>query len=453
MKKYDILVIGSGSGLDIVSKALQQNLKVALVDKGPLGGTCLNLGCIPSKMLIYPADRVQEIRQAEKLGVKGSVEKIDFKKIMKRMHKVVREGRQHIRKGIESSKGLDFYEGEGRFVNEETIEVNNKKIQSKKIVIAAGSRPLIPPIDGLDKVDYLTNESVLKLKKPPKSIVIIGGGYIAAEYGHFLESMGAKVTILQRADRIVNHEDEEISLALQKELSKRIKIHTGIEAAGIKKSSGSIRVVAKARGNGKKKEFIAERVMIATGRKSNADLLGVEKAGIKTDNRGFIKVNNYFETNKKNIWAFGDIIGRQMFKHVANREARIVANNIFSKDKKKMDYSAVPHAIFSYPQAAGVGMTEEEAKKSNKDFKIGRASYSDAAKGEAMAEKAGFAKAIVGNNNQILGFHIIGPYAPILIQEVTDAMATGQGMKAIAKGMHIHPALPELILSALANRK
>lgn len=451
MKEYDVIVVGSGSGVSIVDAALSHGLKVALVDKGPLGGTCLNLGCIPSKMLIYPADMIAEIQEAKKLGIHAEITSIDFNSIMKRMRGAVQEGQSHIRMGIKNTRDLDFYEGEGHFVEDYIIEIKGEKIKGRRIFIASGARPLIPPIEGIDKIEYLTNENVLELEKRPESIIIIGGGYIAAEYGHFFTSMGTAVTVLQRGDKLVPNEEPEISDLLKKEMEKRMKIYTSTEALEVKKNGNDHTVIGKDKNTGEEKEFTAEKIMIAAGRKSNADLLKVESTGVETDERDFIKVNDYLETSKENIWALGDAIGKHMFRHVANREAVLAWYNSIHEKKVRMDYRATPYAVFSHPQIASVGLTEEQARK-DYDILVGKAKYSDVAKGIAMMEEEGFAKATVEKNSgRILGFHIIGPYAPILIQEVINTMANKGNIQSIANGMHIHPALTELILTTLGN--
>jgi dihydrolipoamide dehydrogenase len=451
MKKYDVIVIGSGSGGIILDEAYRAGLKVAYVDRGPLGGTCLNVGCIPSKMLIYPADRIMEIRESHKLGITAKIESIDFQAIMQRMRKPIDESLSHMRAGLQHAEDLDFYEAEGHFINKYTLEVEGEKLQGKKFFIVAGARPAIPHIKGIEDIDYLTNETLLQLAELPKSFVVIGGGYIAAEYSHFLEAMGSKITMLQRAPRLVPNLEPEISLTLYNALSRRMKIHLNTGAIEVKRGKQGDIVVAKNKVTGEEQEFTAEKILVATGRRSNADVLRVEKTGVKTDERGFIVVNEYLETNMKNIWALGDVIGRYMFKHVANREAQIAWNNAISTEKMKMEYHAVPYAVFSYPQIAGVGLTQAEAKQ-NHDILVGTARYSDVAKGEAMVEEEGFAKAIIEKDTyRVLGFHIIGPYAPILIQEVTDIMAVGGNMWTLAQGMHIHPALTELITSTLGN--
>jgi dihydrolipoamide dehydrogenase len=452
LKEYDVIVIGSGSGGEIVDSALSHGFNVAWVDKGPLGGTCLNVGCIPSKMVIYPADRVVEIQEAEKLGIKAEIKDIDFSAIMKHMREPIRESHEHMRKGLEmSTENFRYYEGIGHFVSDYTLEIKGEHIKGKYIFIGSGARPLIPQIKGVENIDFLTNETVFDLTEKPLSIIIAGGGYIAVEFAHFFAAMGTKVTVIQRSSRLIKNSEPEISELLNKEMGKRMTVFLDSELIEVKKDGKYISAIAKDKKTGKEVLINAEKILFATGRISNADLLKVENTGVKVDERGYIKVNEYLETSKKNIWAFGDAIGKYMFKHVANEEALVAWNNAFHDHKTPMDYSAVPYAVFTYPQIASVGLTEEEAKK-NHQILIGKAKYSDVSKGEAMVELNGFTKAIVDKENgKILGFHIIGPYAPILIQEVINAMALGGQIGFIGQGMHIHPTLPELILRTLGN--
>ena len=453
MKEYDVIVIGSGCGLSIIDDALAYGLSVALVDKGPLGGTCANLGCIPSKMLIFAASRIAEIREARKLGIEAEVRNIDFNFIMERMRKFIRENQEHMKQGLSHVENLGFYEGEGHFVDDYTIEVNGEKIKGDKIFIASGSRPLIPPIRGLDSVDFLTNESLLQLKQRPQSLIIIGGGYIAVEYGHFFAATGTKVTMLEMADRLVLAEEPEIADVLKKELSRRMDVYTNVRAEEVKKNGSGITVIATDAKSTEGKEFTAQSILVAVGRRSNADLLKLENTGVELDKRGFIKVDEYLETAKKNIFAVGDANGQQMFTHVANVEASLVAANAIHGSKINMDYRATPHAVYSHPQIASVGMTEEAARTAHKVL-VGKAQYSDVAQGEAMMEENSFAKAVLeAGTGKILGFHIIGPYAPILIQEVINAMAPSGGIDQIQTSMHIHPAITELIPALLSSLK
>jgi mycothione reductase len=454
-KTYDLIVVGSGSGATVADSALYHGWSVAWIDQGPLGGTCLNVGCIPSKVLIFPADRIVEIQEAGKLGVEATVDGIDFGAIMARMHEIVSHSQTEMRQGIEQSENLDFYETRAHFVEsdgeEYELQVGDQRIGSRRVVLASGARPLIPPIEGLDGVDYLTNESVLGLNEQPESLVIVGGGYISVEYAHFFAAMGTRVTILQRNGRLVPEEEPEISELLESKLARRLDVFTHTEVVEVRQEEDSVAVVGRDTRDGETRTVTAQRVMIAAGRRSNADLLRVEDAGIETDEWGYVKVDEYLQTNADGVWALGDATGGSMFKHVANREASLLWHNLAHGHKAPMDYSAVPHAVFSHPQIASVGLTEAQARKEF-DILVGRAKYSDVAKGEAMMENDGFAKAVVEQDSgKILGFHIIGPYAPILIQEVVNAMAGDGTIDYVGQAMHIHPALPELVVSALYN--
>ena len=452
MKEYDVIVIGSGSGMIIVNQALSHGAKVALIDKGPrLGGTCLNYGCIPSKMLIHVADRVMEIEKAQELGVAAKLDSIDFSAIMGRMRKSRDEGEKEVSEGIRHLDGLDLFESEAHFVDDYTLEVGGERIKGDRIFLASGSRPFVPPIRGLETVPFLTNESVLELKQKPESIVIIGGGYVGAEYAHFFAAMGTKVVVIEMADRLVLSEEPEMAELLLRKLRKRMTISLNAKVVEVRNEGNGIKVAAEDAASGKQKEFVGNKVMVAIGRRSNADLLKVENTGVEVDKRGFIKVNEYFQTSKKNIFAVGDANGQQMFTHAANREAALAIDNVLHDGKATIHRNSVPHAVYSYPPIASVGLAEQAAKE-NHEVVVGRTRYYGVAKGEAMMEREGFAKAIVDEDSErILGFHIIGPYAPMLIQEVVNAMTSGGQVNEIYEGIHIHPALSELIPMTLSE--
>jgi len=453
MKNYDIIVIGAGAGLEIVFKALSAGLKVALLDKGNVGGTCLNVGCVPSKMLIYPADRIREIVEAKKLGIHVRMDYIDFRSIMERMKKAVKSGVNSISKEIRNSKHLDFYNAEAHFVGEYVLEMKNERIRGEKLFIVSGARPIIPPIKGLDKIEYLTNEKVLELKRRPESLIIIGGGYIAAEYGHFFSAMGTKVVIVGKNKRLIPNEEPEISDLAKKELGKHMGIYTGTEVFEVRRRRKGYAVLVKKINTGEQKEIMAEKVMVAVGRESNADLLKVQNTGVETTEAHYVKVNGYLQTTKKNIWALGDSLGKQMFTHAASEEAELAWHNATQKRKRKMNFRIVPHAVFTRPQIASVGLTEKQAKK-DYEIRVGKAKYSNTVKGGAMLEEEGFAKAIVEKGTQrILGFHIIGPEAMTLIQEVVNVMANGGSIESITRSMHIFPALSQLIPDTFSNLK
>jgi dihydrolipoamide dehydrogenase len=452
MEEFDVLVVGSGSGMLIASAAVDQGYKVALVEHGKMGGTCINVGCVPSKMLIYPADLIANIGDAGKIGIDAAVNNVDFQTILNRMHALVTHDTSHQAAAVEATSEMTWFKQTGEFISDYTMQVGSHTIKAKTIFICSGARTLIPPIKGIERVDYLTSDTVLELKSQPKSVIIVGGGYIGMEYGHFFSSIGTKTVIVQREDRVLPAEEPEISDLLLSELGKHAEIYTNYDAVEVKQEGTQKIIVAKNRVDGTQKTFTADALMVATGRISNADLLKPEKTGVKLDSRGFIVVNEFLETSKKHIFAFGDAIGKEMFKHAANYEAGIVWHNSLHDHKVPMDFSATPHGVFTHPQVAAVGLKEAEAKQKHKIL-VGRALYRDTAMGAAMGNPAGFVKVIVEQQTgKILGAHIIGPEAAVLIQEITNAMATGNGdYGPIARGMHIHPALNEVVQNAFGS--
>ncbi len=452
MKKYDVVILGAGCGQVIMEEAESRNKSIALVEREWLGGTCLNLGCIPSKQLIAPADIIAEVERAKRLGVEMSVTSIDFLRIMQRMRTDRDETQKHLRHEMHGSETVAFYDGEGRFTSPKTVEVNGEEFEGDLVFVAAGARPFVPPIEGLDGVDYLTNESVLELEGLPQSLIIVGGGYIAVEYAHFFAAMGSNVTIIEMDDRLVTGEEPEISKRLQEELGKRMRVVTGMRVTAMSQQKGRVEVTARSTGGESEHSYRAERVLVALGRVPNTDILRVDKAGIRTTDDGFIVVDEYMRTNQEGVYAVGDINGTQMFRHVANVEALVAAANAFDGAGIAMDYSAAPHAVYSNPQIAAVGMTEAQARERGYKVTTTITPYSSVAKGEAIAEEAGFTKAVVDiESERILGFHIIGPHAPILIQEVVNAIKSGGHVNEILQSMHIHPAMTELIPDSFAT--
>lgn len=453
MERFDVLVIGTGSGMLIASIALESGLRTAVVDFGPMGGTCTNRGCIPSKMLIYPSDVATLIREAAKLGVNAQVNSMDFGNIMSRMQHLVSEDSGNQARAVEATPNMKWFKGVGEFVGDYTLKVGNETVTAERIFIVSGSRVKIPNLKGLDVVPYLTSDTVLELQSPPKSVIILGGGYVGVEYAHFFSGIGTKTTLIQRPIKLLKSEEPEVSDLLKVEMQKRIDIFTGYEAEEVKQAGNEKIVIAKNLADGSQREFRAEALMVATGRQPNSDLLKPERTGVKLDELGYVKVNEYLETGKKNIWAFGDVIGKYMFKHVANYEAGIAWHNSVHDHKAAVDYSAAPHAVFSEPQVASVGLKEAEAKQQGHRIIVGTALYRDTAMGAAMGFPDGFVKVIVEQETgKILGAHIIGAEASILIQEVINAMNTADRSYApIIRSMHIHPAMPEVVQNAFEN--
>jgi len=493
METYDLVVIGSGAGLSVLNVGLQAGMKCALVEDTKLGGTCLTRGCIPSKVLVHPADLIREAQHARKVGVHFNIEKIDWDLISKRMWSQIDESKQ-MEEGLSQVPNLKMYRGVGEFIGEYEMEVRSLdgkeslgSFKGEKFVITSGSRTIIPPIEGLEEVGYVTSKSFFgdKFPKQPwKSLIIIGGGVIAAEFAHIFSAMGTEVTIVEMLPRLITSEEPEISKILEQNFKKHMTIyvnHKAIKAKGKKKNKI---IIAQNMKNGKEIEISAEEILIATGRRSNADRLKVKKTGIETDEMGWIKTNQYLETNKKNIWCFGDANGLYQFRHKANYEAEICTNNIFGPEdqKKSVDYSAVPWAIFTYPQIGHVGMTQAEAIEKGHEIFVAKKNYSSVAKGFAMGfsaddEDDGFAKLIVDKSYRLLGAHVVGPNAAILVQPFVYLMNSGftcslpepqseinipkleracpeaGSFMPIYNSMVIHPSLNEVTGWAIGNLK
>ena len=453
MEQFDVIVVGSGSGMLVASVAVEQGVKVALVEQGKMGGTCINVGCVPSKMLIYPADILATIQTADQLGVHATVNSVDFNNIMTRMHTLVNHDSGHQALAVKATPNLTWFQEKGEFISEYTMQVGTHTITAKVIFIVSGTNTATPSVKGIENIGYLTSDSVLELQSPPKSILIVGGGYVGVEYSHFFSAIGTKTTIIQRPFRLVPEEEPEVSDLLKNIMEKRIEIFTGYEALETRQEKNLKVLVTRSRQDGSLREFSAEELMVATGRISNAKSLRLEKTGVKLDERGFIVVNEYLETSMKGIFAFGDAIGKEMFKHVANYEAGIAWHNSIHDHKVRVNLLVAPHAVFTHPQIASVGLKEEEAKQQKLEILVGKAFYRDTAMGAALGFPEGFIKVIVEQETgKILGAHIIGPEASVLIQEIVNAMVIGKGdFSPIAQGMHIHPALNEVVQNAFSD--
>ena len=355
MKKYDLIVVGSGVGLTILSQAINQGMECALIEQSKFGGTCLTKGCIPSKVLVYPADKIREAEEAKIIGLTFNPPTIDWNEIGKRMWSQIDESNQ-IDTGLSQAPNLTIYRGTGFFTGKKNMKVKlndtgkySEEFTAEKIILASGGRTAIPPIKYIDKLDYITSETFFGAKfpkKPWKSLIIVGGGIIAAEFAHIFSSMGTKVTIIEMLPRLVSTEEPEISDTLKNEFSNYMTVLTNTLAveAIIKNGQNEQKgMLVKNRTTNGTQEIFAEEILIATGRISNADILQVEKSGIETTKSGWIKTNPYLETNVEGIWAIGDANGQFQFRHKANHDAEVCTRNLFGHgEKKKVDYSAVP---------------------------------------------------------------------------------------------------------------
>lgn len=469
MQKFDLIVIGGGSGLDVATSAAQHGLAVAVVEKDRMGGTCLNRGCIPSKLLIHSADIIETIKQAAKFGIVISGYTVEFQKIIQRVNDFTDHESDEIRNAFEGVKNPKLFSKECKFIRPKTIKLidnpndndNEQNILAgEKILIAAGTRPRIPSIAGLEETDYITSDQALRLKYQPATLTIIGGGYVACEMAHFFGALGTKINIIQIEDVLLPNEDEDISQNFTQFFSKKYNVFLGYETEYVSKinDNGSKKFYVQAKKKSESLELVSDQLLIAAGRMPNSDTLNLDKTGVEVDDKGNIKTDMYLETNINGIFALGDVVGRYLFKHSANHEAKYAYNNIIHHDNKiPVDYTAMPHAIFTSPQVAGVGFTEQKLKNQTQmQYVKSIYPYINTAMGKAVDDQDGFVKFLVDKGSRkILGCHIIGEQASILIHEVLVAMMSDDNhsgtIDSIARTIHVHPALSEVVVRAAAE--
>lgn len=450
MTAFDMIVIGSGSGLEVSSEAADRGLKVAVIEPGPFGGTCLNRGCIPSKMLIHSADVVQTVQRAGLFGIKAQVSEIDWGFIVKRVVDTIDADAAAVEQGNRDNPNITVFKDAARFVGPKTVEVAGERITAENIVIAAGTRPRVPGIEGLSDVPFITSDEALRLPKQPRRLIIYGGGFIAAELAHFFGSLGADVTIVYRGSRLLRKEDDDVSARFTEVYGRRFD--TVLNSAIQRVHRQGDEIVVETGSDGVKRRIIADALLLAAGRVPNTDALDVTKAGVTVDANGFVKTDEYLETEVPGIWALGDIVGRYLLKHSANLEAAHMAHNVFNPESKvAVDYHAMPQAVFASPQVGSVGLTERAAIERGIPYAAGRSNYYDTAYGSSIEDRDGFVKVMVhAETGEVLGGHIIGSEASILIQEIANAMRLRLTADAFTQAIYVHPALPEVVQRAFS---
>jgi dihydrolipoamide dehydrogenase len=451
MRKFDLIVIGSGSGLEVSADVSDAGQSVAIIEEGPFGGTCLNRGCIPSKMLIHCADVMQTIQNAAAFGIQAKVESIDWPFIVKRAFEEVDADAAIIEWGNRNAENVQVFKGRGRFTGPKSMAIQgyDEEITADTILIAAGTRPWVPDIPGLDQTPYITSDEALRLPEQPKRLTIIGGGYIAAELAHFFGALGTEVNIIHRRDLMLREEDTDVSRRFTEVYQRRFNMVLDAKVEGVSHQNGEITVeVTTPDGNPSIK---SDTLLMATGRVPNTDILEVAKTGVEVNERGYIGTDEYLQTNVPGIWALGDIVGPYLLKHSANLEASYASNNMLNPDNQvAVDFHAMPHAVFASPQVASVGMTEQKAEGRGAAYVAATYDYSDTAYGASIEDKDGFVKVLADpETGEILGCHIIGTDAATLIQEAANVMRGRMGVDAILQSIYVHPALPEVIQRAV----
>lgn len=442
---FDLIIIGSGSGNSIPEALSDWN--IALVERGTFGGTCLNVGCIPSKMFVLPADIAEEAKHGSRLGVNTSFDGVDWPairdRVFGRIDPIAAGGREYRATG---TPNVTLIQGTARFTGDKTFDVDGRSISAPKVIVAVGSRPTLPAIPGLSEVRSHTSDSIMRLETFPDRLGIIGGGFIAAEMGHVFAGLGCDVTMFNRSDKLLRAQDGDVSTRFTEVFGNRATLCLGNVPEKIEQEGDTIIVTSK----GQRYEF--DELLVASGRTANSDLVDAAAGGLNMHPNGRLVVDEYMQTNVEGVFGLGDVANDWQLKHVANAEAKVVFGNFVDPaNRKAVDYSAVPSAVFSNPQVASVGLTEEQAKAQGLTYRVGKRDFGGTAYGWALEDETSFAKVIVDDaTDLILGAHIIGPQSAILLQPLIQAMQFRQTASDVADQVfYIHPALSEVVENAL----
>ncbi|TFI44068.1 mycothione reductase [Rhodococcus sp. 1R11] len=452
---FDVVIIGSGSGNSIVDQRFDDK-KVALIEENStFGGTCLNVGCIPTKMYVYAAEVARTVRDSSKYGIDAHVDTVRWPDIVERVFgriDPISEGGKRYR--AEGSPNVTLFEGHASFVGSRTIDTGTgTTITADQVVIAAGSRPTVPQSIEDSGVSYHTNNDVMRLPALPEHLVILGSGYIAAEFAHVFSALGSKVSIVARKDSLLRALDADIAKRFTELARAKWDVHLESgDTRGI--SEGGLHGVELSDGT----KVLGDAFLVAVGRQPNGDRLNLGAAGIELDDEGRIVVDEFGRTTAEGVFALGDVSSPYQLKHVANQEARVVQYNLLqdawhgdTSALRTYDHRFVPAAVFTDPQIAEVGMTEEQARDAGLDITVKVQNYGDVAFGWAMEDSEGLCKIIAEKGTgKILGAHILGAQAPTLIQPLIQAMSFGLSAQDMARGQYwIHPGLPEVVENAL----
>lgn len=448
--KIKVVVIGGGPGGYVAAiRAAQLGAEVALVEKENLGGTCLNVGCIPTKALLHSAELYEEAKEGAKYGVIASDVKVDFLKVQERKKAVTKQLVSGV-KGLLASNKVKVVSGEASFISKDTIEVKTEKgtekIKADKFIIATGSIPAKPPIPGIDSKHCIDSTGALELQEVPKSMVIVGGGVIGVEIATLYSALGCKIVVIEMLDEILPMMDGELTKMIRAKLAKKgVEIYTSTKVMSFKDTGANVEVTVEMK-DGSTKVFAGEKALISIGRRTNTATIGLEKAGIVND-RGRIIVNDKMETNVPGIYAVGDCIGKIMLAHIASAQGEIAAENALGHNNV-FDSKTNPSCVYTKPEFASVGLTEEAAKAQGLDYIVGK--FPLAANGRAMIMgEDGMIKIIAGKKyKEVLGAHILGPRATDLIGEMALAIGMEATIDEVIATIHAHPTVAEAIKEA-----
>jgi pyruvate/2-oxoglutarate dehydrogenase complex dihydrolipoamide dehydrogenase (E3) component len=455
MPNYDAIIIGTGqAGPALARRLVAAGWKVAIIERKLFGGTCINTGCTPTKTLIASAYAAHLVRRAADYGVKveGAVN-VDMKAIKARKDAVVAPSRTGVERSLKTLEGCTVYQGHGRFVAEKKVAVNGSELTADRIFLNVGARATIPPIPGLDSVPYLTNTSMIDIDFLPSHLIILGGSYVGLEFAQMYRRFGSEVTVIELGPRLISHEDDDVSQAIADFLKDEgVDVRVDSKVIGVEKRGNSIAV--KVESAGEISQVAGTHMLVAIGRRPNTDDLGVDKAGIVTDARGYIQVDDQLHTNVSGVWAMGDCNGRGAFTHTSWNDFEIVAANLLDNDQRRVSDRITAYALYTDPPLGRAGMTEAEVRKTGKPALISTLAMEDVSRAYEKGETKGFMKILVDRDSkQILGASFLGLEGDEVIHCVLDVMYAKAPYTVMQRAMHIHPTVSEFIPTMMDDLK
>ena len=442
--KYDSIVIGSGQGGNPLAQRLAgRGERVALIESGYLGGTCINTGCTPTKTMVASAQVAHYARNAGRWGVVSRDVSVDLPAVLKRKNDVVASFRSGWQKRFSTQDHLTVIRARARFVGPKRLQAAGETIEGDKIFVDTGSKPTVPRIAGLDSVPFLTNESLLELKELPRHLLVLGGGYVGLEFGQMFRRFGSSVTVVQSAERILPIEDEDVTAELQKALeSEGVNFHLRARAVKAAREGGGISVTLEKQSGSE--TVSGTHLLVATGRTPNTKDLELEKTGVKTNEKGFVVVNERLETSAENIWALGDVTGGPAFTHISYNDYQIIYGNLFEGQNLSTRTRIVPYAVYTDPTLGRVGMTERQARAEGRRLKIGKTAMTQVARAIERSETQGLMKIVVdAATDRVLGAAILAVEGGELVQILSTLMLAEKPYTLLKGAIYIHPTLAE----------
>ena len=455
MKNFDAIIIGSGqAGNPLAHNLADSGWTVALIEKEFMGGSCINYGCTPTKTMVASSQAAFNAGNAFQLGIEVTDVKVNLKKIVERKNRMVHQWRGGLEKQAAKRSNITVFNGPARFTGSHVINVNGEELKGKNIFINTGTSPLILPIEGINELPYLTNRNIMDLEEVPEHLLVIGGSYVGLEFGQMFKRFGSKVTIIERKDQIISKEDKDVSESLQEAMEDEgIQFIKSAQAASIRKDkNGGLHLTVKLNDN-REEVIIGSHILLAVGRKPNTDGLGLDAAGLET-NQGYITVDEYLRTNIPGVYALGDVKGGAAFTHISYNDFQIVYHNLFNDEKKSIKDRIVPYTLFTDPELGRVGLTEKGAREAGYNVMVGKIPMSHVARAIEMGTTKGLMKIVAdADTDQILGATVLGINGGEVVQTIMVLMYAKVSWKLLKGAVYIHPTLTEGFFGLLESVK